>query len=312
MCRVSVIIPNYNCEKWLARTINSCLDQKECLKEIIIVDDYSSDNSWGLISSYASQYPGIIKIFKNKSKGGNHARNYGFELSSGDFVQWLDADDQLVENKFKEQLKLFENDELIDIAYSDWELITYNSNLEIIKKEEKKNKEQTDFLYELLVDNWSAPHCYLLKRRIAQKMHELKAWNPETKVWQDREYYTLAAIEGANFSYSPGCFAVYNRWNKSSVSAASIETRYLSLEKILTRFEKELDRQHWIQLKNKKKYLPIINTQKILIKAAGFPSLINHGSINFFTVEWSMVKGIRTKLRVIKEILIGNVNERNN
>jgi len=62
-----------------------------------------------------------------------------------------------------------------------------------------------------------------------------KAWNPGTKVGQDREYYTIAAIMGARFCYTPGEFAVYNRWTRTSVSAAPADQRYEYQEKILHR-----------------------------------------------------------------------------
>src|SRR5579872_3830113 len=125
MPQISVIIPNYQCEKWLSRTIDSCLQQNEYLKEVIVIDDHSTDQSWNLLSHYQSEYPGIIKIYRNKLKGGNNARNYGFELSEGEFIQWLDADDQLLPGKFAAQLDIFGKHADTDIVYSDWKLDIY-------------------------------------------------------------------------------------------------------------------------------------------------------------------------------------------
>ncbi len=138
MSSISVIIPAFNNTKWLPLTLNSCLAQKDHLKEIIVVDDYSTDDTWGVLHEYQAKYPQTIKIFKNRSKGGNNARNYGFSLSTGEFIQWLDADDQITEGKFAAQLKLFEFDDSVDIVYSDWKLVTYNTSGNVIREEIKK------------------------------------------------------------------------------------------------------------------------------------------------------------------------------
>src|SRR5450432_3632597 len=157
---ISVIIPNYNGEKWLSKTIDSCLQQKEYLHEIIVIDDHSTDGSWNVLSYYQSEYPDIIKIARNKSKGGNQARNYGFELSGGEFIQWLDVDDQLLPGKFAAQLDSFGKCADADIVYSDWRLDIYAGSGEIRSTEYKVQQQHEDFLLQLLIDNWSPPHNY--------------------------------------------------------------------------------------------------------------------------------------------------------
>jgi glycosyltransferase involved in cell wall biosynthesis len=299
---ISVIIPNYNCSKWIRETLNSCLLQKKFLKEIIIVDDYSTDNSWEILSEYQARYNELIRIYRNKVKGGNNARNYGYALSTGDYIQWLDADDQLGDNKFLHQLKVFEEKPLADIVYSDWKLITYNDDV-ITKKELKTNRPFGDYLFELLMNNWSAPHTYLIRRKVAEQLHGINAWNPETIVMQDREYFTLAAAIGAKFSYTPGTFALYNRWSRSSVSAAGEKTRYTYIEKVLSRVEEVLHRQTWIRPEDLKRYQDVINTQKLLIRAAGFPSRIEYKNTGLTGIQWEIVKGMRTTAKFMVEYI---------
>ena len=97
---VSIIIPNYNNVKWLGDCLESCLLQKGEFKlEIIVVDDQSTDESWGILQNYQSEYPLQVFIYKNPEKGGNQARQYGFSKSNGNYIQWLDSDDQLLEGK---------------------------------------------------------------------------------------------------------------------------------------------------------------------------------------------------------------------
>ena len=309
MSEVSVIIPNYNCALWIAKTLDSCLAQKDFLKEIIVVDDHSTDNSLEILHRYQANHPDLIKLFSNDLKGGNTARNYGFTKSTGSFIQWLDADDQIVADKFSTQLRFFGSHANCDIVYSDWKLVTYLGK-EMVKEEIKQKRQEDDFLFELLINNWTAPHNYLLKRDIAEKLHRIKAWNPDTVVFQDREYFTLAAILGAKFAYVPGCFAIYNRWNKSSVSAAATEVRHVYFEKILTRFESFLQAQTWITASAKKKYQDIINTEKLLIRAAKFPSTINYRDTGIFSISWGSIHGFRTRAKFLLEFfkwkLFGN------
>ena len=68
---VSVIIPNYNNAQWLEECIESCLDQVPFLKEIIVVDDFSNDESWSILEKFKLANPSIVKIYRNKNKGGN-------------------------------------------------------------------------------------------------------------------------------------------------------------------------------------------------------------------------------------------------
>jgi glycosyltransferase involved in cell wall biosynthesis len=211
MSFISVIIPNHQCAKWLPITLDSCLAQKEYVKEIIVIDDHSTDNSLEVLNAYRAQYPDMVRVYRNKEKGGNHARNYGYQLSGGAYIQWLDADDQVLPGKFAGQLEAFGRFPGTDIVYSDWQLDSYDEGGNLIRQEFKKHRPYEDFLAELLQNNWSPPHNYLLKRSIAGELGDMNAWNPDTPVLQDREYFTLAAIAGAKFQYVPGNFSVYNR-----------------------------------------------------------------------------------------------------
>jgi len=300
MSAVSVIIPCYNCEKWIAATLRSCVDQQPYLREIIVVDDFSTDQSWNIISRWQADYPGLIKGYTNTIKGGNHARNYGFSLSTGKYIQWLDADDRIGKDKFRIQLEAFDKDPQADIVYSDWKLLTYKGE-KIVLEEDFHGRPFDDYLYELLINRWAAPHCYLLKRTIAQRLYEIKGWNPETAVLQDREYFTLAAAMGARFTYTPGFFATYNRWNPHSVSTARTETRYANLEKIYSRIEDQLSGRPEIGAADRKKYLDVIRTEKLLIRAAGFHSSIRKSAMRLGDIPWEVVRGKLTRLKFILE-----------
>ena len=100
---VSIIIPVYNSEKYLAECVESALGQTWCNKEIIIVDDGSTDGSLDVANKYAI-YPNV-KIICQNNKGAAAARNTGLRQAKGEFIQFLDADDLLSAGKISVQLK---------------------------------------------------------------------------------------------------------------------------------------------------------------------------------------------------------------
>lgn len=91
---VSVIIPNYNTEKFLAETINSVINQTYTNWELLIVDDHSSDKSVEIIRSFSDKYPNIsfLKTITN-SGGPATPRNVGIDASKGIYIAFLDSDD---------------------------------------------------------------------------------------------------------------------------------------------------------------------------------------------------------------------------
>jgi len=96
----SIIIPNYNYEKFLPRAIDSALQQTYPVKEIIVVDDGSTDNSRHIIS----QYEGRIKPIFQKNKGRASALNTGVLASRGEIIFFLDADDTFFPHKVEEMV----------------------------------------------------------------------------------------------------------------------------------------------------------------------------------------------------------------
>lgn len=290
---ISVIIPNFNYAQWIKRCVESCLGQGSLLHEVVIVDDNSTDNSVEIIEELIHLHPGKVKMFINPQKGGNHARNYGLEQSSGEYIQWLDADDQLLPGKFAAQIVPLQRGEA-DIIYSDWRLDNYK-NGELKQSRDVKYGPFDDFLFELIRDNWTVPCNYLLRRSVAKKLAGGVGWNPETKVAQDREYFTMAGIMGARFKYVPGCYAVYNKQFSGTVSGMDFNQR-LELNQLLeARFREEIQKQDWIAKGRKKRYLYVLDTHKL--KACFYHHKIGlNRPISPFYIQWHL---IHWKMRLI-------------
>ena len=99
---VSILIPAYNAERWIAETMQSALGQTWPTKEIILVDDGSTDQTVRVAQQFASK---TVSIVSQKNQGAAAARNKAFELCHGDYVQWLDADDLLSPDKIAYQMR---------------------------------------------------------------------------------------------------------------------------------------------------------------------------------------------------------------
>ncbi|HIK16972.1 MAG TPA: glycosyltransferase family 2 protein [Leptolyngbyaceae cyanobacterium M33_DOE_097] len=115
---VSIIIPCFNAEKWLKETVDHCFQQSYRNIEIIIIDDGSKDDSLEIIKSFGDKV--IWKTGPNR--GGCHARNQGFSLAKGDYIQFLDADDVILPDKIKCQVECLKSSSA-DVVYSDWRYI---------------------------------------------------------------------------------------------------------------------------------------------------------------------------------------------
>ena len=99
---VSIIMPNYNSEKYLQATIQSVLDQTYQNWELIFVDDCSTDNSFDLARSFNDER---IKVFRNETNSGAAiSRNYALRMAQGKWIAFLDSDDLWTPDKLHKQI----------------------------------------------------------------------------------------------------------------------------------------------------------------------------------------------------------------
>jgi glycosyltransferase involved in cell wall biosynthesis len=100
---VSILIPAYNAERWLAATIQSALAQTWPDTEVIVVDDGSSDATLAVAKRFES---GRVKVVTQPNAGAVAARNEAYSHAQGGYIQWLDADDLLDPNKVRAQMEV--------------------------------------------------------------------------------------------------------------------------------------------------------------------------------------------------------------
>jgi len=101
---VSIIVPAYNCEKYINDAIESILIQTYEDLEIIIVNDGSTDNTAKIIDNLA-QVDSRIKVISQSNKGAGAARNKAISVAKGEFIAFLDSDDIMLEKRIQEQVQ---------------------------------------------------------------------------------------------------------------------------------------------------------------------------------------------------------------
>jgi glycosyltransferase involved in cell wall biosynthesis len=103
---VSVIVPCHNCAEWVGRAINSVLAQTYLVKEILLIENNSTDNTLQILHMFESEHPSLIKVYISTEKGACAARNFGLIKARGEWVQFLDADDELLSKKIEDQIRM--------------------------------------------------------------------------------------------------------------------------------------------------------------------------------------------------------------
>lgn len=110
MKKVSVIMPIYNVETYLHRSIGSLLRQTLDDIEIILINDGSTDGSWNIVENYHNQYPEKIKCVTIENSGAAHARNIGLKMAEGEYIGFVDSDDYVDRTMFEKLYNLAKKD----------------------------------------------------------------------------------------------------------------------------------------------------------------------------------------------------------
>jgi len=119
---VSIVTPCYNCEEYIASTIESVLNQTYDNFEMIIVDDISTDKTTDIIKKYQKKDKRIKLIVLEEKGGASIARNRAIKEAKGKYIAFLDSDDMWYEEKLEKQISWMEENN-INFSYTDYEYI---------------------------------------------------------------------------------------------------------------------------------------------------------------------------------------------
>lgn len=204
---VSVVIPTYNVEKYLDKSLKSIVSQTYNNLEIIIVIDGATDNSYEIAKMWAKRDK-RIKIIYQENLGSGPARNNGIKNSKGEFIMFVDPDDWIDENMV-EELLIEQSKENVELVLSNFRIVNPNSKIIIIEKnieectlltkEEVRNNYMKLFGAQIL----DAPTRKLYKRSIIEENNILF---PDLRRSQDivfnyRYYDKISSLKVVNKAY---------------------------------------------------------------------------------------------------------------
>lgn len=253
----SIVIPLYNKEKYISKTLLSVLNQTFKEFEIIVVDDGSTDNSCNIVESINDSR---IKLIKQKNAGPSKARNTGIKNAVGKYIAFLDADDEWENTKLEEHFKLHTNNTDVFWSGSGYtaKSVDYieniNYNLPSINKDGLN----------LLINNYKVFFTSTIVIRLDVFLDENFLFNEKVKRSEDREVWIKMCCKYPKFGYISKKLAIYNIGLEESLSSTGLIEKDFSFLELPKRLETFLE-----SLKSEKKdmlikYFSKYNLNKIL------------------------------------------------
>ncbi|MBU1929622.1 MAG: glycosyltransferase, partial [Candidatus Omnitrophica bacterium] len=209
--KVSVLIPAYNAEKFIQRTIDSVLVQTFDDFEIVVLDDGSNDRTGDIVKSMRSRDKRVVYYYQD-NQGLVNSRNRLVELSRGKFIAFLDHDDEWLPDKLKKQLPLFDKIPQPGLVFSD----TYiKNNVRVIGRSFRERRPfRGDVFYQyLLSDNFAPLLTVILPREVLLKF---MPFNPDYQVNEEFEMF-LRIARDHKFDYIDEPLAVYHVHGRNTI-----------------------------------------------------------------------------------------------
>ena len=186
MPEVSIIIPAYNQDKFLGETIESILSQTYKDFECIIIDDGSTDKTKDIVRKYSDD--DRIKYFYQDNIGLAGARNTGIKMAKGKYLHFLDSDDLVHKNFYKDMRSKLELEPGIDLLSCAWDLIDENGRVISSKIGPVKSD---DHLKDLILQNIFPVHSIILKSKV---LEGIGPFNEELSALEDWDLWLRAAL----------------------------------------------------------------------------------------------------------------------
>lgn len=202
---VSVIIPSYNCERYIAETMESVLNQSFKDIELIVVDDGSTDNTREIVESFG--HP--VRLITQENARVCAARNHGLRQSRGKYICFMDHDDYWFPHKLETQLKIMENHPEAGVVYSEFLLWHPDrqgkwpspSSLQPEGDLDAIDPEFSGWIYhQFLLDCWMLTSTAMFRKEVFEKCGDFDVNLPYSEDWDlwlriSREFQFIKLIE---------------------------------------------------------------------------------------------------------------------
>ena len=229
---VSILIPCYNAEPWLAATLESALAQTYPRTEVIFVDDGSLDGSLALARTFESRN---VRVVTQANAGASAARNHALRLARGDYVQFLDADDLLTPDKLAAQVDLLSRSPSNSLASCRWGRFTTDPARAVFVND-SVFRDFTPLDY-LLAHTGQAemmhPAAWLVPRSVADRAGP---WDETLSLNDDGEYFARVVLSSGGIVFSSAGASLYRSNLPGSLSRQrsrhALESAYRSVSLI--------------------------------------------------------------------------------
>ncbi len=188
MPTVSVIIPAYNSAPYVEQAVNAALGQAGVEVEVLVVDDGSTDDTWAVLERFG----GRIRKERKPNGGPASTRNHGARLAAGEWLAFLDADDDWAPNKLAEQLT--RADAQTGLVYTDC-LYFGDSGRVAQRQSDGLRQPESDIFEELLLDNFITTSSVLMRKRDFVRLGGFDE-GPELIAVEDWDLWLRYAAEG--------------------------------------------------------------------------------------------------------------------
>jgi glycosyltransferase involved in cell wall biosynthesis len=212
---VSILIPAYNAQDWIAETLQSAVAQTWPRKEIIVVDDGSTDRTAEVVKRFASRG---VTLVSTPNQGVSAAENLAFQMSQGEYIQYLDADDLLAPDKIERQLAAVrDGDSKRILLSSQWAPFYYRTrHARFVHNSVCQDLSPVEWLLRKMSENLHMQTSTWLPSR--ELIEAAGPWDTKLAMDHDGEYFcrVLMASEGTRFV--PGTGVFYRMTGSNSVS----------------------------------------------------------------------------------------------
>lgn len=205
MIKLSIIIPIYNVEKYIAECLQSILNQHSSSTEILCIDDGSTDSSGKICDKY-SELDNRIKVIHQANKGVAYARNLGVSLSKGEYIAWVDPDDTIDINWSTNIYNCINKD--IDFIVFDYVLVKNNIKKYISYRDISGYLDTKIFLYDILSDKKINSHLWrcVFKKKLFDKIR----FPESTNIKEDYAVLPYVIKKAQTVYYIAKCLYYYN------------------------------------------------------------------------------------------------------
>lgn len=236
--KFSIIIPCYNIEKYISKTLDSVFNQTFKDFEIILINDGSKDNTGKILDDYSKKDERIRVIHKG-NEGVSEARNIGIKNATGEYIYFLDGDD-LIENTLLERAnEIFKNNKIEIFSFA-FNMVYENGKIKRRYSEEKYNSQiinSKEFL-SLFFNKKIGQHIcsFIVKKDIIEnKIFFTKG----LERGEDLEFQIKMLLEGVNLFYDKTAFFKYvNR--DGSVVQSKVKLNIFNFLEVLEKFRKKI------------------------------------------------------------------------